>query len=83
MYTLHIAGPPVRRQQYTRVPMLDSLGQPVSAFIKAGFTNYRPLNGSEEERRVRATLIATEFGGEVEEHVKSDGYRVFIAHCPF
>lgn len=83
MYDLHINGPAVRRQQYTRVPMVDSLGGRVSAFIKTGHTDYRPLTGSEEERELRATLIANGHDGEVVEHVRPDGYRVFIAHCPF
>lgn len=63
---LKITGCPVVKKHYTRVPMSDGFG-PVSAVAKWNRVSYRPKGGTWEERKARATLLAREVGGVVEE----------------
>lgn len=76
---LRITGKAVQRKNYVRVPMADALG-PVAAFIYPTYTEYRPKNGSDRNRLMRARMIAAELGGTTSEEGGLRGYRAYVDH---
>lgn len=77
---LRITGRPVKKQQYTRIPMTDGAGK-VSAFVHDSRINYRPLGGTNDERYARAQIIASEVDGELFSHPKENDYIVYAVTC--